>query len=133
MANRCTNPNPLLPARGKKFDVNFRTQGKIRDGEQAHPNIAEIDAECIHAGRSCENLHGSVQQLALLAAPVGSGVTFENHSVHLRSKVTQHIDGAKVTEVDAFCGRESGGLHPDTRPWRRDGAKTAGKLTAVLM
>src|ERR1700675_1158636 len=67
MANRCTNSNPLLPARRKKFDVNFRTQGKIRDGKQAHPDIAEIDAESIHLGTSCEYLHGSVQQLALPA------------------------------------------------------------------
>src|ERR1700688_2777951 len=110
MANRCTNSNPLLPARGKKFDVNFRTQGKIRDGKQAHPDIAEIDAESIHLGTSCEYLHGSVQQLALPAASVGSGITFENHSVHLRSKVTQDFAGPKITEVQARCGRESGGF-----------------------
>ena len=61
MANDCANSNPLLPVRGKKFDVNFRTHGKIRDGKQAHPNVAEIDAESIHVGRSGEYLHGSVQ------------------------------------------------------------------------
>jgi hypothetical protein len=78
MANRCTNSNALFPSRGKKFDLNLGSHGNIRDSKQAHSDIAEIDAESIHAGRSGDYLHGGVQQLALPASPVW-GVSFENH------------------------------------------------------
>jgi hypothetical protein len=60
MANRSTNSNPVLRSGWNKFNLNLRFQG-IRDGKQAHPEIAEIDAKSIHEGRSSEYLHGGVQ------------------------------------------------------------------------
>jgi len=82
MANSPTNSNPFLASGRKKFNLNLRSQGKIRNGEQAHPDIAEIDAKSIHLGGSSEYLHRGVQQLALSATPVLFGVAFENHPVH---------------------------------------------------
>jgi hypothetical protein len=79
MANNPTNSNPFCASGGKKFNLNLRSQGQIRDSKQAHPDIAEIDAESIHVGRIGEYLHAGVQQLALPATPVLFGVTFENH------------------------------------------------------
>jgi hypothetical protein len=82
MANCPTNSNPFRALGGKKFNLNLRPQGQIRNGKQAHPDIAEIDAESIHVARSDEYLHGGVQQLALAATPVWFGVASENHLVH---------------------------------------------------
>jgi hypothetical protein len=81
MANNPTNSNPFCASGGKKFNLNLRPQGQIRDGKQAHPDIAEIDAESIHVGRIDDYLHAGVQQLALPATPVLFGVAFENHLV----------------------------------------------------
>ena len=39
----------------------------MRDGKQAHPDLAEVDAKSTHAGRPGEDLHGGVQQLAMSA------------------------------------------------------------------
>jgi hypothetical protein len=82
MANSPTNSNPFLAAGWKKFNLNLRPQGQIRDGKQAHPDIAEIDAQSIYVGRPSEYLHGGVQQLALPAPPVLFGIAFENHAAH---------------------------------------------------
>jgi hypothetical protein len=82
MANSPTNSNAFLALGRKKFNLNLRPHGKIRNGEQAHPDIAEIDAKSIHLGRSSKYLHGGVQQLALSATPVLFGVAIENHPVH---------------------------------------------------
>ncbi len=61
MANRCANSNSFFSSRGKKFDLNLGSHRNIRDSKQAHPDIAEIDAKSIHAGRSGEYLNGGVQ------------------------------------------------------------------------
>ena len=82
MANSPTNANSLLASGRKKFNLNLRPQGQIRDGKQAHPDIGEIDAKSIHVGRSSDYSHGSVQQLASPATPVLFGVAFENHPAH---------------------------------------------------
>ena len=82
MANSPKNSNPFFALGGKKFNLNSRSQGQIRDGKQAHPDVAEIDAKSIHVGRSSEYLHGGVQQLAVPATPVWFGVASENHLVH---------------------------------------------------
>jgi hypothetical protein len=81
MANNPTNSNPFCASGRKKFNLNLTPQGQIRDGKQAHPDIAEIDAESIHVGGIDEYLHAGVQQLALSATPVLFGVAFENHRV----------------------------------------------------
>ena len=60
MANRPTNTNPFRASGRKKFDLNLRSQRQIGDGKQAHPGIAEINTESIHAGRSGEYLHGGI-------------------------------------------------------------------------
>ena len=54
---------------------------QIRDGKQAHSDIAEIDAQSMYVDGSGEYLHGGVQQLALQATPVLFGFAFENHLV----------------------------------------------------
>ena len=70
MANNPANSNSFRALGRKKFNLNLRSQGQIRNGKQAHPDIAEIDAESIHMGRIREYLHAGVQQLALPATPV---------------------------------------------------------------
>jgi hypothetical protein len=89
MANNPTNSNPFCASGRKKLNPNLRSQGQIRDGKQAHPDIAEIDAESIHAGRLREYFHAGVQKLALPATPVWFGVTFENHLAASENKVAQ--------------------------------------------
>jgi hypothetical protein len=79
MANNPTDSNPFCALGRKKFDLNLRSQRQVRDGKQAHPNIAKIDAESIHLRKVGEHLHSGVQQLALAATPVLSGVTSKNH------------------------------------------------------
>lgn len=87
MANSPTNSNSFLASGQNKFNLNLRFQGQTRDGKQAHPDIAEVDAKSIHLGRSSEYLHGGVQQLAFSATPVLFGVGFENHSYTSEDKV----------------------------------------------
>ena len=70
MPNRSTHSHRFLASGRKKFNLNSRSHGKIRNGKQAHPHIAEIDAKSIRMRRPREYLHGSVQQLALPATPV---------------------------------------------------------------
>jgi hypothetical protein len=70
MANSSTNPNPFCASGRKEFNLNLRSQGQIRNGEQAHSDIAEIDAESVNVGRPRQYLHGGVQKLALPATPV---------------------------------------------------------------
>ena len=82
VADRSTHADSLLAAGRKKFNLNLRSQGQIREGEQAHPDIAEIDAESIDAARAGVHLHRGVQQLAFPATPVWFGVTFKNHPLH---------------------------------------------------
>ena len=53
-----------------KFDLDLGTDGKIRHGEQAHPDIADIDPHRLQWLGAAEYPHGSVQQLALSAAPL---------------------------------------------------------------
>jgi len=81
MAHSTTNSNPFRAPWRKKFHLNLRPQRQIHDSKQAHPNIAEIYTESIHAGRCGEHLHGRVQQLAFPATPVLFGGAFENHLV----------------------------------------------------
>ena len=75
-------PESTLKNADPEFNLNSRSHGQIRDGKQAHPDVAEIDAKSIHVGRSGEYLHGGVQQLAVPATPVWFGVASENHPVH---------------------------------------------------
>ena len=82
MANSSTNSNPFCAFGRKEFNLNLRSQGQIRDSKQAHPDIAEIDAESIDLIRPGEYLHGGVQELTLPATSVMSKVTFEKHLVH---------------------------------------------------
>jgi hypothetical protein len=60
----------------------LRSQAQIRDGKQAHSDIAEIDAQSIYVGGSGDYLHGGVQQLTVPATPVLFGFAFENHLVY---------------------------------------------------
>jgi hypothetical protein len=68
--DKATDPHRFVTSGLKKFNLNMRSQGKVRDGKQAHPNITEIDAQTICLRRLREDLHGGIQQLALLATPV---------------------------------------------------------------
>ncbi len=70
MANRATHSNPFLGPGRKEFDLDLSAQGQIRDGKQAHADIAHIDAKSIQLGRSGEHMHGGVQQLASPPTPV---------------------------------------------------------------
>ena len=82
MLDNPTNSNPFCASGRKKLNLNLGSQRQIRDGKQAHPDIAEIDAESIYTGRIGKYSHGGVQQLALPATPVLRGVAFENHPLH---------------------------------------------------
>jgi hypothetical protein len=70
MPNRPIDAHGFVAPRRKKFNFNFRAQGQIRHGKQAHPDLAKVDAKSTHAGKAGEDLHGGVQQLALPATPV---------------------------------------------------------------
>jgi hypothetical protein len=70
MPNRRAFSYRFVAAGRKKFNLNFRAQGQIGDGEKAHADVAEIDAKSTYMGRLGEYLHGGIQQLALPATPV---------------------------------------------------------------
>ena len=65
----------------KEFDGNARAQTKMGDREQAHSEVAEIDAESVQLGGPVEDLHGCVEQLTRAAAPVWFEGAFENHAL----------------------------------------------------
>jgi|SRR5215469_7849909 hypothetical protein len=68
--DNATHPHRFVTSRLKKFNLNMRSQGEVRDGKQTHPNITEIDSQTIRVRRFREYLHGGIQQLAPLATPV---------------------------------------------------------------
>ena len=100
MAHRAGDADAFGGSVGKEFDFNARAQTKMGNRKQAHSVIAEIDAESVQLSRSVEDLHGSVQQLARAATPVGFEGAFENHALHKqRIKVAQRCGRTQVTEV----------------------------------
>jgi hypothetical protein len=99
MANRSPNQDPFLLSGRKELDLNLRTHGQIGQGKQAHPHLAEINTDSIHAGRIAENLYRGVKQLAFLATPVWLETALKNHPHTLEDKVAQRSSRAKVTEV----------------------------------
>jgi hypothetical protein len=82
VANCPGNSNPFGASVRKKFNLDFGAHGQMRNGEQAHSDIAEIDTEGVELTRSAEYANGGVQQLALTAAPVWLGVESEWHRLH---------------------------------------------------
>jgi len=70
MTNRPGYSNRLVASGRNKFNLNFRSQRQIRHRKQAHPDIAQIDAERIHVGGAGEYLDGSIQQLPPSPTPV---------------------------------------------------------------
>jgi hypothetical protein len=99
MTNRPGYSNRLVASRWKKFHLNFRSQGQICHGKQAHPHITQIDAKSIHVGRAGEYMDGSIQQLPLAPTPVVE-VLSENHLLETTEyKVARWHAGAKITEV----------------------------------
>jgi hypothetical protein len=82
VANRPAYSNAFCASPGKKFDLDLRAHGQIRNGKQAHSDVAEIDTEGIDVTRSAENAHRSIQQLALATAAVWPGVESEGHRLH---------------------------------------------------
>jgi hypothetical protein len=57
MADGPTNSDAFLGSGRKKFNLHLRSQGQIRDGKQAHSNLAQVDAKSIHLGRASEYMH----------------------------------------------------------------------------
>jgi len=84
MANGSGDADFFFGSGRMEFDFDLRSYGQVRDGEQAHADIAEIDAERLHLRGTGENLHGGVQQLALPATAVFE-VAFE-HALPIRSR-----------------------------------------------
>jgi len=82
VANCPGNSNPFSASLGKKFNLDLSAHGQIRNGEEAHSDVAEIDAESIEVTRSAEYANGGVQQLALATAAVWPGVESEGHRLH---------------------------------------------------
>jgi hypothetical protein len=82
MADGPGNSNPFGASIGKEFNLDFRAQGQICNGEQAHSCVAEIDAEGVEVTRSAEYTDRGIQQLALATAAVWFGAEFEGHSLH---------------------------------------------------
>ena len=99
MTNRPRFSNRLVASGWKKFNLNLRSQGQIRHGKQAHPDIAEIDAKSIHVCRGGEYLYGGIQQLPLSATPIVE-VAFE---YHLRE--ISELQGSAMT----LAGEDYGG------------------------
>jgi hypothetical protein len=82
VANRASDSNPFGASLGKKFNLDLSAQGEIRNGKQAHSDVAEIDAEGIEGMRSAEDAHGGIQQLALATPTIWLGVESEVHWLH---------------------------------------------------
>jgi len=82
VTNRPGNANPFGAVAGKKFDLDVSAQRQIRNGKQAHADVAEIDAEGVEVTRSAEYANGGIQQLALATAAVWPGVESEGHRLH---------------------------------------------------
>jgi hypothetical protein len=82
VANGSAHSNAFCASLGKKFNLDLRAHGQIRNGKQAHSDVAEIDAEGIEVTRSVEYANGGVQQLALATAAVWPGVESEGHRLH---------------------------------------------------
>jgi hypothetical protein len=90
--------NRLVASGWKKFNLNLRSQGQIRHGKQAHPDITEIDAKSLEVGRASEYLDGGIQQLPRSATPVVE-VAFD----HVRK--TTGVQGSAM----AVAGEDYGG------------------------
>jgi len=82
VANCSGNSNAFGASLRKKFNLDLSAHGQIRNGKQAHSDVAEIDAEGIEVPRSAEYAHGGIQQLALATAAVWPGVESEGHRLH---------------------------------------------------
>jgi hypothetical protein len=76
------NSNPFGASVGKKFNLDFGAHGQMRNGEQAHSDIAEIDTEGVEVTRSAEYANRGVQQLALATTPVWLGVESDGHRLY---------------------------------------------------
>ena len=63
----------------KKFEFNLRIQRQIRDSEQAHAVIADIDAHGVEAAGFREYADRSIEQLALSATPFRFEIASQKH------------------------------------------------------
>jgi hypothetical protein len=57
MTNRSAHQDPFLVSGRKELDLNLGPHRQIRQSKHTHANVAEIDSEGIHAGRTAEDLH----------------------------------------------------------------------------
>jgi hypothetical protein len=99
VANNPRKSNKFRASGREKFDLNLRSHGQICHGEQAHADIAEIDAKGIQFARLGEYLHRGVHQLAFSASPVCFEGAFENHPSTGEDTVAQQSSRAKITDV----------------------------------
>jgi hypothetical protein len=80
MAHYSGDSGSVSGARRKKFDIDLRAYLHVRDCEDAHADIAHVDANCVEASSVRENTHRSVEQLSFLAATIGLGGESGKHS-----------------------------------------------------
>src|SRR5215472_11046869 len=85
MADNPRESNRFQALGRHKFDLNVRSQREICHGEQAHPDVRDIDAKAIQMSRIGKYLHGGVQQLAFMTSPVWFGL--EDHREGQRSAI----------------------------------------------
>src|SRR5215469_7458740 len=79
MADRRQEPDRLYVSGRTKFHLDSRSHREIRQSEQTHADIADVDSHGIDLGRGSENSDGGVQQLPLLPPPVWFESAFKNH------------------------------------------------------
>src|SRR5262249_44662976 len=70
VADRPANRHPLSARWMEEFDLDSRSQGQVHHGKQAHPNVAEIDAESVYVNGSRKHSHRGVQPFALPPTPI---------------------------------------------------------------
>jgi hypothetical protein len=108
MADGGTQARDILAVEWKEFDLDLRADGQIRHGKQAHPDIADVDAECVHGPSAGKYAHRSIEQLALVTSPVWFESTSEKHGKSGQSNVAQADGRTKITKVQGGTGEWKG-------------------------
>jgi len=91
----------LITLRGPKFYLELSADRKVRDGEQAHATITQVDSEAIKMSRPGEHLHRCVHPLTTRTAHRPK-IAFEEHGfldgVGGKQRVARSSRISKITD-----------------------------------
>ena len=79
MPDRAANSDSFLGLGRHELHFNLRVHRQIRDGEQTHSMIADIDAQSFQASGFGEDADRGVEQLPLPAPPLRFEIAFQKH------------------------------------------------------